>query len=257
MSHGVVRVAAVGDLHCSRASPGVYQPLFAQLADIADLLLLAGDLTDHGLPEEAQILARELSGVRIPTVAVLGNHDFESGQQDQVRDVVTSAGVTVLDGEACEVHGIGIAGVKGFAGGFGRGALGPWGEPVVKQFVHEAVNEALKLEAALARLRTPQILALLHYSPVQQTVEGEPPEIYPFVGSSRLEEPLNRYPVTLVLHGHAHRGQLEGATAGGTPVYNVSLPLLVRACPDRPFRLFELPVGASGAVSIGDVHGDK
>jgi Icc-related predicted phosphoesterase len=131
--------------------------------------------------------------------------------------------------------------VKGFAGGFGQRALGPWGEPTIKQFVREAVNEALKLEAALARLRTAHIVALLHYSPILQTVEGEPLEVYPFVGSSRLEEPISRYPVTLVIHGHAHRGRLEGATAGNVPVYNVSLPLLSPSFPDRPpFRLIEL-----------------
>jgi Icc-related predicted phosphoesterase len=141
--------------------------------------------------------------------------------------------------------GIGIAGVKGFGGGFGQRALGAWGERIIKQFVHEAVNEALKLEAALARLRTPAMVALLHYSPVQQTVEGEPLEIYPFVGSSRLEEPINRFPVSLVVHGHAHRGQLEGRTKSNVPVYNVSMPLLARAFPDRPaFRVFDVPVAA-------------
>src|SRR6185503_6334911 len=143
----------------------------------------------------------------------------------------------------CEIHGIGIAGVKGFGGGFGQRALGPWGEAIIKQFVHAAVDEALKLEAALARLRTPSLIALLHYAPVQQTAEGEPPEIFPFIGSSRLEEPINRYPVSLVFHGHAHRGQLEGATKSGVPVYNVSMPLLARSFPDRPaFRVFEIPV---------------
>lgn len=258
MSKDVVRLAAVGDLHCTRTSQGAFQPMFAQIAESADLLLLTGDLTDHGLPDEARVLAHELSALRVPIVAVLGNHDFESNQQDQVRDIVTSAGVTVLDGEACEVLRIGIAGVKGFAGGFGQRALGPWGEPTVKQFVHEAVNEALKLETALARLRTPQIIALLHYSPVQQTVEGEPLEIYPFVGSSRLEEPLNRYPVTLALHGHAHRGRLQGTTASNIPVYNVSLPLLTRMFPDRPpFRVVTLSVEASGVGSPGDAHADE
>ena len=149
----------------------------------------------------------------------------------------------MLDGDACELHGIGIAGVKGFGGGFGQRALGPWGESIIKAFVHEAVNEALKLEAALARLRTNRLVALLHYAPIQGTVDGEPLEIYPFVGSSRLEEPLSRYPVSLVVHGHAHRGQLEGRTKTNVPVYNVSLPLLTRSFPDRaPFRVFELPV---------------
>ena len=249
MGKDLVRVAAVGDLHCARTSQGAFQPLFAQIGDAADLLLLTGDLTDHGLAEEARVLAQELATLRIPTVAVLGNHDYESNQQLEVRNILTGAGVTMLDGEACEVLKIGIAGVKGFAGGFGKRALGPWGEAMIKQFVHEAVNEALKLEAALARLRTPQIIALMHYSPIQQTVEGEPLEIYAFVGSSRLEEPLNRYPVTLAFHGHAHRGQPHGTTASSVPVYNVSMPLLTRTFPDRPpFRLMTLPVDTPGVA---------
>jgi Icc-related predicted phosphoesterase len=149
----------------------------------------------------------------------------------------------MLDGDAVELAGVGIAGVKGFGGGFGQRALGAWGEPVIKQFVHEAVNEALKLEAALARLRSGALVVLLHYSPVVQTVEGEPLEIYPFVGSSRLEDPINRFPVSLVVHGHAHRGQLEGRTKSRVPVYNVSMPLLGRAFPDRPaFRVFDVPL---------------
>jgi Icc-related predicted phosphoesterase len=214
------------------------------VSESADLLLLAGDLTDYGLPEEARVLVRELTAVRIPIVAVLGNHDFESDKSDEVRQILVDAGVTVLDGDACEVQGIGIAGARGFCGGFGRRALGLWGEPVTKQFVREAVGEALKLEAALARLRTTDRVALLHYSPIQQTVEGESPEIYPFLGSSRLEEPLTRYPVTLVVHGHAHSGQLQGQTKNGTPVYNVSMPLLARSFDDRPpFRVFNLPEG--------------
>ena len=243
MAGVVVRVAAVGDLHCTRTSHNAFQALFSRIAESAEVLLIAGDLTDYGLPEEARVLAKELAGVRLPTAAVLGNHDFESDKQDEIRQILTDAGVTVLDGDACELHGIGIAGVKGFGGGFGQRALGPWGEPMIKQFVHEAVKEALKLEAALARLRAERLVALLHYAPVQQTVDGEPLEIYPFVGSSRLEEPLSRYPVSLVVHGHAHRGQLEGRTKSGVPVYNVSMPLLTRMFPDRPaFRVFEVPL---------------
>jgi len=238
----LVRVAAIADLHCTRRSQGVFQPLFASVKESADLLLIAGDLTDDGLPDEAQVLARELSSLRIPVVAVLGNHDAESGKETEVSQVFGESGVHVLDGDACEVLGVGIAGVKGFGGGFGKRALAPWGETVIKQFVREAVEEALKLEKALARLRTERLIALLHYSPVQQTVEGEPLEIYPFLGSSRLEEPINRYPVSLVFHGHAHRGQTDGMTTSGVPVYNVSMPLLARAYLDRPpFRVFEVP----------------
>jgi Icc-related predicted phosphoesterase len=246
---GVVRVAAIADLHCSKTSQGAFQPLFTRIAESADVLLVAGDLTDYGLPDEARVLVRELAVLHLPVIAVLGNHDLESGKGDEVRQIVTDAGVVVLDGDAYETHGIGIAGVKGFGGGFGPRALGPWGEAIIKQFVREAVDEALKLEAALARLRTRHLFALLHYSPIQQTVEGEPLEIYPFLGSSRLEEPLNRYPVSLVLHGHAHRGQLQGATTGGVPVYNVSMPLLTRSFSDRPpFRMFEVPAGDQAAV---------
>jgi Icc-related predicted phosphoesterase len=161
----------------------------------------------------------------------------------------------VLDGDACELHGIGIAGVKGFGGGFGKRALGPWGETIIKQFVREAVDEALKLEAALARLRTTQLVTLLHYSPVQATVDGEPLEIYPFLGSSRLEEPIGRYPVSMVLHGHAHRGQLEGTTQRGVPVYNVSLPLLRRSFADRPpFRVFEIPAAQPALAEMPPAH---
>jgi Icc-related predicted phosphoesterase len=242
MAGPLIRVAAVGDLHCTKNSQGAFLPLFNRVGESADLLLLAGDLTDYGLPEEARVLAREMAGVRIPVVAVLGNHDFESDRQDEIRQILMDAGVSVLDGDAVEIGGIGIAGVKGFGGGFGPRALGPWGEPIIKQFVRVAVDEALKLEAALARLRTERIIALLHYAPVHQTAEGEPPEIFPFIGSGRLEEPINRYPVSMVFHGHAHRGQLDGVTKSNVPVYNVSLPLLARMFPDRlPFRLFEVP----------------
>src|SRR5262249_52451871 len=174
-------------------------------------------------------------------IAVLGNDDFESGKQAEVSKILADGGVTLLDGDACEVKGVGFAGVKGFAGGFGRGTLGAWGEEVVKRFVQEAINEALKLESALARLRTPHRIALLHYSPIAATVEGEPREIFPFLGCGRLAEPLNRYAVTAVFHGHAHRGAPAGTTGEGIPVYNVSLPLLRRHYPNRaPVRVVEV-----------------
>lgn len=238
-----VRFAAVGDLHCTKEMAGSLRGFFAQASEAADALLLCGDLTDYGLPEEAKVLADELSVVSVPVIAVLGNHDYESGEPDQVRRILVAGGARVLDGEACEVHGVGIAGAKGFAGGFGRGSLGAWGEPAIKAFVNEAIHEAMKLESALAKLRTPQRIALLHYSPVVSTVQGEPAEIFPFLGSSRLEDPLVRYPVQAVFHGHAHRGCLQGRTVNGVPVYNVAKPLLQRMHPERPpFHLFELPV---------------
>jgi Icc-related predicted phosphoesterase len=241
-SKAVVRVAALGDLHFGKASQGAFHQLFTQISQEADALLLCGDFTDYGLPDEARALVKEISGfLRIPVLAVLGNHDYHSNKHEEVAQILGDGGVMVLDGDAQEVLGIGFAGVKGFGGGFGPRALGPWGEDIFKRFVHEAVEEALKLESALARLRTPHRIVLTHYSPVQDTVEGEPLEIYPFLGSSRLEEPINRYQVSAVVHGHAHRGQPEGRTATGVPVYNVSLPLMTRLSPDRPFRVLDLP----------------
>ena len=239
---GIVRLAAIGDIHVGKTSQGTLASVFSQVSERADVLVMCGDLTDYGLPEEARVLAKEIAtSLRVPCVAVLGNHDFEAGKADEIHQILTDAGVTVLDGDSCEMHGVGFAGVKGFCGGFGRGALGPWGEEIIKIFVREAVNEAFKLESALARLRAPHRVALLHYSPIRATVEGEPLEIFPYLGSSRLEEPLARYPVTAVIHGHAHNGALEGRTASGVPVYNVAMPLLRKCWPEQaPFRVIEV-----------------
>jgi Icc-related predicted phosphoesterase len=238
-----IRIAAISDVHYAKTSQGLLQPLFAQVAEHADILVIAGDLTDYGLADEAKVLARDLTTtVKIPIVAVLGNHDYESGEHEAVRDILVDAGVHMLDGDAVVIQGIGFAGVKGFAGGFGRGALGPWGEHAIKQFVQEAVNEALKLEAALAHLETEHRIAILHYSPIRATVEGEPVEIHPWLGSSRLEEPLSRFQVSAVVHGHAHKGAPEGTTSTGIPVYNVSLTVLKASYPDRPtYRIIEVP----------------
>jgi Icc-related predicted phosphoesterase len=237
-----MRIAAVGDLHVTKDSGGQLRPYFAQLEGRADVLLLCGDLTDYGLEEEAHVLAKELSAVKVPIMAVLGNHDYESGHPERVTQILAEAGVRVLDGESHVIDGLGFAGIKGFAGGFGRGTLGPWGEPTIKGFVKEALDEALKLETALARLRVDRRVALLHYAPIRATVEGEPEEIFPFLGCSRLEEPLERYPVTIAFHGHAHRGSLEGRTRVGTPVYNVAMPLLRRQLSaELPIRIVDLP----------------
>lgn len=239
----MLRIAAVADIHYATSSNSFLQPLLAQVVEQADVLLICGDLTHHGEPEEAAALARELSRARLPILAVLGNHDFHAGTQDQIKRVMEDSGVRVLDGEIAEVRGVGFAGVKGFASGFGQRVLEPWGEPIVKSFVHEAVSEALKLESALARLVNRPSVALLHYAPVRDTVEGEPLEIFPFLGSSRLEEPLNRFKVAAAFHGHAHHGRLTGHTSTGVPVYNVSIPLMMATRPDRPpFQLIEVPM---------------
>ncbi|HEY3082155.1 MAG TPA: metallophosphoesterase [Chloroflexota bacterium] len=252
-----VRIAAVADVHCTKTSHDTLHPLFAEMAEKADVLALCGDLTDYGLPDEARVLAKELAAVKAPVVAVLGNHDFESGHDEELRQILCEAGVALLDGESYEVLGVGFAGAKGFAGGFGSRALPSWGEAACKHFVQEAIDEALKLEKALARLSTEQRVVLLHYAPVQATVEGEPPEVYAWMGSSRLEEPLSRYPIAAVFHGHAHHGAPEGKTHGDAPVpvYNVSLPLMRKVAKDGapPFRVLELPV-ESGARTGATAH---
>ena len=236
-----MRIAAVGDLHCTRDSAGSLRPLFAEASEAAEAIALCGDLTDHGLPEEADVLAGELSGAAVPVVAVLGNHDHEAGDPNAVADRLAHAGATMLERDSIEIGEVGFAGTKGFAGGFGTHALGAWGEAPIKAFVQAAIDEELALEAGLARLRTPLRVAVLHYSPIRETVEGEPEPIHPWLGSSRLEEPIDRYAVSSVVHGHAHHGALDGRTRGGVPVYNVSRPLLHRHGETRGFRVIEVP----------------
>ncbi len=244
-SRGVLRVAALSDVHCKQTSRGALKQLFRQVAEAADVLLMCGDLTDFGLVEEARVLAAEMETIsgKIPILSVFGNHDFQSGMEREISRILTDAGVIMLDGNGCEFNGIGFTGVKGFGGGFGNRALQPWGEDIIKQFVAESSRESVKLDSALAAMESPRRVVLLHYAPIRETVVGEPPEVYPFLGTSRLEEPIDRYPVIAVFHGHAHFGTLEGRTKNGTPVYNVSVSLLRRNFPDRPpFFLVEIPV---------------
>lgn len=245
-----LRIAAVADLHVKKTGQGSMHAVFTAASAEADVMLLCGDLTDYGLVEEAKILAKEIgTSLRIPAIGVLGNHDFESGKSEEVVKIMTDAGVTMLDGDACEIDGVGFAGIKGFGGGFGRRQLNAWGEDIIKKFVHETIEEALKLESALARLRTPQKIAVLHYAPIHATCVGEPAEISAFLGSSRLEEPIDRYRCTAVFHGHAHRGALHGRTKGNVPVYNVAMALLAANSGDRPpFRIIEVPVGEAAVA---------
>lgn len=236
-------LAAISDIHCTKSSAGTLQSVFEEMNEKADIVVICGDLTDYGLPSEAKVLAKELSPVKVPIVAVLGNHDFEADRADELKQVLEEAGVRILDGESCEIEGIGFAGTKGFGGGFGEGMLEPWGESVVKQFVQESANESVKLESSLSRLNTKHRIAILHYSPIEETLEGEPPVIYPYLGSSRLEDPLARHPVTAVFHGHAHHGSLEGMTRTQVPVFNVAMPLLRRMYSAKsPYRLLALPL---------------
>jgi Icc-related predicted phosphoesterase len=244
-----VRIAAMSDVHYAQQPGDSLQAIYAEASRQADVLVICGDITDYGLPEEAERAVVELRSCAIPIVAVLGNHDVESGRENEVRSVLQGVGVRMLDGESIEIAGVGIAGAKGFCGGFGRRALAPWGEKIMKAFVQEALDETLKLDSALARLRTPQRIVVLHYAPIQATVEGEPPEIFPFLGSSRLEDPINRHRCAAVFHGHAHRGAPEGKTSTGIPVFNVSLSLMRNSYPDRPpFRLFEVETNGEPAI---------
>lgn len=235
-----VRVAAVADVHVHEGTRAEWRDLLAAIDGEADILVLAGDLTNRGLAREAEVLVDSLGAFRLPIVAVLGNHDVESGQQDEVTRILCGAGVMMLDDEPHEVNGVGFAGVKGFCGGFESHALSPFGEEMIKHFVRESLDEALRLESGLARLRTEHRIAVLHYAPVRATVEGEPPEIFPFLGSSRLAEPLDHFGVTATVHGHAHHGSARGQTKGGVPVYNVALPLMREVNAERPFVLLEL-----------------
>lgn len=238
-----LKIAATSDLHYTKHSPHLHAELLAEASKVADVLLLCGDLTDYGLAEEARLLAEDLRAhVHIPVLAVLGNHDFESGNVNEIRDIMENAGVVMLDGESTEIEGIGFAGVPGFGGGFGKRMLNAWGEPCIKAFVQEAIDHAVRLEQALARLHTERRIVLLHYAPIRETVDGECLEILPFLGSSRLEGPLNRFGVTVAFHGHAHNGAAEGKTSMQVPVFNVSIPVLKKRYPERAaFHLFEVP----------------
>ena len=239
-SNGAITLAAVGDLHVTEASENRYRDMFAEISENADVLALCGDLTNFGKTREAEILAEDLRSCTIPTVAVLGNHDYECGQPEEVARILHSAGVTVLGEQAVIIEGVGFAGVKGFLGGYGRGELGAFGEPGIKAFVDEALDEARKLENALRSLKTERTVAVLHYSPVADTVEGEPLEIYPFLGCSRLADAVDRFDnVAAVVHGHAHRGRHEGRTPRGVPVYNCAI-MVAEAALNRPYALIEV-----------------
>jgi Icc-related predicted phosphoesterase len=236
--NGALKVAALGDLHVKEDHSAPYRELFAEISKAADVLVLTGDLTDLGKPEEAEILAEDLRACAIPVVAVLGNHDYESGHADEVGRILKNAGVRLLDGQAIELDGVGFVGVKGFVGGFGRRMLGSFGEPAIKAMVAESMNEAMRLENAMRTVRSERSLVVLHYAPVPETIEGEPLEIFPFLGSSRLAETIDRFKVSAVVHGHAHRGRYEGRTPGGAPVYNVAYH--IEKPTGRPYALLNL-----------------
>ena len=221
-----LRIAAIGDVHATTAVKGQWREPFAEISHAADVLCLCGDLTNLGTRLEAESLAEDLRACAIPVMAVLGNHDYHSGQPGEVERLLCDAGVKFLEEEVHVVKGIGFAGVKGFCGGFDGRMLGAFGEPAVKAFVQESLDQALRLEHALHSLETDRTVVLLHYSPIVETLSGEAESIYPFLGSSRLAETIDRFDeVRAVFHGHAHHGIYQGHTRKGIPVYNVAVPV--------------------------------
>jgi Icc-related predicted phosphoesterase len=235
-----MRIAATADLHFTPQSYDRIREQMNRVRDEADVLVLAGDLTNYGKPQEMESMLASFVRLRIPIVAVLGNHDYESGQENELIHMMTTEGIKVLDGTAYEREGVGFAGTKGFIGGFGRGVLTAFGEREVKAFVQAAIDETLKLERALAQLRTENRVVVVHYSPIPATVQGEPADIFPYLGTSRLAEVIDRHGAKLAVHGHAHHGSLEGKTVSGIPIYNVALQLLMAQNPPKPYRIFDV-----------------
>ena len=233
-----LRIAAIGDIHVKEGDSAPHRELLAEISHEADVLVLCGDMTDMGKPAEAKLLAESLRSCAVPVVAVLGNHDYECGHVDEVREIIRDAGVHLLEGQNFDIGDVSFVGVKGFAGGFGSKMLGSFGEPAIKQFVAETVQEALALENAIHRSAGKRIVVVLHYAPIADTVEGEPVEIYPFLGCSRLAETIDRFTVEAVLHGHAHRGRYEGRTPRGMPVYNVAYD--IEKPTGRPYALLRM-----------------
>jgi uncharacterized protein len=235
-----MRIAATADIHFTSQRYPQFHDQMGKARDEADVLVIAGDLTNYGQVAEMEVLLNELVRVRVPTIAVLGNHDYESGAQVELMKMMTEAGIKGLDGTAYERDGVGFAGAKGFPGGFGRGMLTAFGEPEIKSFVQTGIDESLKLERAMSQLRTEKRVVVIHYAPIGDTVEGEPLEIFPYLGSSRLAEVIDRHGANLVVHGHAHHGKPNGKTTAGVPVHNVAVHVLQSENPNALYRIFEV-----------------
>lgn len=247
----MIRLAAVGDVHCGTETREEVRSQFASVRDHADALLLAGDLTRLGTPEEAEALADALSALRgMPIAAVLGNHDYHSDRQDEVRRIVQTAGVEVLEGRSVvwDVNGVrvGVAGIKGFAGGFEGAHATGFGEQEMKAFVGHAQALATQLDECLQRLDADLRILLLHYAPVRDTLSGEPREIFPFLGNYLFGELADAHGVDLVLHGHAHRGVERGRTPGGIPVRNVAQAVIQQGYAVYTLDPMKRPLATSG-----------
>lgn len=229
----------MADLHVRADSSGKFVKSFEEASSEADILVLCGDLTDLGLDSEAKVLAQELKSCTIPVVGVLGNHDFESELQETVSEILSES-MQVLDKEPKEILGIGFAGVKGYGGGFDNRMLAAFGEKGVKNFVQEVLDEARKLENSLRMVNASKKVILLHYSPIKATLEGEALEIYPFLGSTRLEDTIDHIGAEAVFHGHAHHGNLTGNTKSGIPVYNCAIPVVGKFKQGKNYLVVEI-----------------
>jgi uncharacterized protein len=218
-----VKIVSLGDVHCRVDTTDLMEKLIGELDHNFDALVLAGDLTDNGLVEEAEVLVQQLKSYPMPVITILGNHDHESGQAEQIAAVMRSAGTKYLDGTVVEVGNVGFVGTKGFCGGFDENMIQPFGEAALKSFIRTSIDEVLNLESALLKLQDCEHkVAVLHYAPIKTTLIGEPPELFPFLGTSRLAEAIDRRGVDVIIHGHAHHGSPYGRTPGNIPVYNVS-----------------------------------
>ena len=238
------KIAAMADIHTKITDKGILRNAFEEINKNADVLVICGDLTDTGDEEEAQILGEGLEVLRIPVIGVLGNHDYEKGRQKVIKQILSEHKMTILDGESIVVQDVAFAGVKGFGGGFEHYMLSLFGEDMMKQFVHEAVNESLQLDRALTRLEQecpdlPKVV-LMHYAPIKDTIIGEPEQLFPFLGSSHLAEPLTRRQVSLAFHGHAHAGTHKGQTTSKIPIYNVALPVLRKINKEQHYIMVEV-----------------
>lgn len=233
-----MRLAAVADIHLSADNHEANVRNFSRVNELADAMVIAGDLTNHGMPEEMRACLAVIEHIRIPIIAVLGNHDYESGHQDELAGMLRLAGVHLLDGNCFEIDQTGFAGTKGFCGGFAPYELMPFGEGGIKKFVEISEREAIKLDYGLAQLHTPRKIAITHYAPIKETIVGEPEPIFPFLGSSRLERVLERHRPFMALHGHAHKGTFSAETGSGVHVFNVALHILRERGEEHPFRIF-------------------
>ncbi len=232
-----MRVAAIADLHCRVNS--TISSCLEGVENQADVLILAGDLTDSGLPAELTVLLEELAHVPLPTIAVLGNHDHENGMENELAHMLRDSGILLLEGNAVEIEDVGFVGTKGFCGGFDGKMVQPFGEKAIKDFIQTGIEEVLRLENAATKLESPKKVGVLHYAPIKTTLEGESPELFAFLGSSRLATALDRHGVHVIVHGHAHNGSPEGRTERGTPVYNVCR-FVQQRCSHKPYCVFEV-----------------